>query len=353
MARRRRPNRPATERREQYARAQARVTQTLVKSFMALNHRGCRRSKIGDVLLRLLAEDSNGDEEDSRLSASASPPWQWQWPQAEETFATASQPWQWQWHQAEVHWPQPTWPWQPAQPEVATTWHTVQSPLEPALAASSSAASSSAKAAEEAEARAASAAPATAAVHRTALHRPASLVLEQLPEAQSDCSFSSTTSVTDHLHSQSLDNTEKAKGETALTPPSGQEDLSVSAKTVLPLQAAQKPLASTLASGLVGESSQAALETEATTAAPTLDERLSAAAAAADLTARQAEGSAKLLASYRRLAPPNPLPGYDLLLKGQEENFQALVRRRDNELHALQQLRAESQAGTTEQFNAG
>ena len=135
---------------------------------------------------------------------------------------------------------------------------------------------------------------------------------------------------------------EEAKVEAALTQSSGQEDLSASTKTVLPPQAAQKPLASTLASGLVGESSQAALETEATTAAPTLDERLSAASAAADLTARQAERSAIDLASYRKQCPPNPVPSALRYLKAQEEHLEALVSRRDNELLALLQLRAEA-----------
>ena len=161
-AHRRRPNRPANARREQYARAHARVAQTLVKDLLALNHRGCRRSKLGDVLLRLLSEDSHGDKEDSNISASASPPWQWQWPQAAD------------------FWMQPTWHWQVHQP---------QSPLEPAAARR--AAHGIAKAAE---------AEASAALVTTTgpQQRLASLVLERSPDARSDGSYSSTTFVPDH-----------------------------------------------------------------------------------------------------------------------------------------------------------
>ena len=104
---------------------------------------------------------------------------------------------------------------------------------------------------------------------------------EQSRVTQSDSS-SSTTCVPDYKFGrqdscQGLENTEEAQAEAALAQPSGQEDLSASsqATTVLP-QAAQKPLASTLASGLVGESSQAALETEAAAQHP-LDGALSAA----------------------------------------------------------------------------
>ena len=240
-----------------------------------------------------------------------------------------------------------------------------QVPLVPAPVQANSTARGTAKAGGEAEAREASAAPAPAVVHRTALQRPASLVLEKSPDAQSDGSFSSTTFVPDYkfgrqdsCHSQGLDNTEEAKVEAALAQPSGQEDLSAStkSKTVLPLQAAQKPLASTLAFGLVGESSQAALETEAAAAAPTLDEKLSAASAKAEDTTRQVERAEATLAQNRKLSLERPdlfsrfPPGYLNLL---ETQLELLASRRDRELHELQELRAERQAGSTEQLNAG
>jgi len=237
-----RPDRSARARREQYARAHARVAQTLVKGLMALNHRGCRRSKIGDALLRLLSED--GESEDS-LPATASQPWQWQWPQAEESLL------------------QPTCQWQHVyQPDAF--WHSIHSPLGPACSAEvSSAACGKATAAEEA--RAASAAPPAVDVHRTALLKPVSKVPEQSPGAQSD--GSSSTTCAHHKRdrhssrSQSLDNTEEAPVEVALAQQPGQ-DLSAKSQTAKVLSATQKPLASTHTPG-VGESSQASLESQA------------------------------------------------------------------------------------------
>lgn len=389
---RRQPNRPAAARREQYARAQARVAQTLVKSFLALNHRGCRRSKIGDVLLRLLTEDSNGDEEDSSLSATAGMPWQWQWPQADETSATASQPWEWHWPLAAVHWPQPTWPRQPVQPE---------SPLEPAQPASAGSTPSALETAQaakgEAEARAKSAAPASPGVPRTDSQQPASLELEQ-SLAKSDRS-SSTKAVSategeaearasaapaspggprtdsqqpaslvpehastktdpgkqvgplDSFHSQGLDNTEEATVEAALASPTGQEDLSASSKTVLP-QAAQMPLARTLASGLVG-SFQASLVAEAPEQHP-LDGALSAALAAAEDIDLQLEKAKKALVHLveRSLEPTfRPKPGLYECLEREVETLTALSLRKRQEHLLLLQVRAETPGGSAAQHN--
>ena len=93
---RKRPNRSAADRREQYDRAHARVAQTLVKGFLALNHRGCRRTKLGDALPLLLStQPADHGAEDSKLYASTQP-WQWQW-----------------WPQAYEPWPQG--PWHPEQ----------------------------------------------------------------------------------------------------------------------------------------------------------------------------------------------------------------------------------------------
>ena len=107
---RKRPNRPAAQRREQYERAHAKVAQTLIKGLTALNHRGCQRTKLGDALLVLLSTKQQADhgEEDMPLYA-ASQPW----------------PWQWQWPQAYVPWPD-----EPA-------WHTEQVPLEVPFSANS------------------------------------------------------------------------------------------------------------------------------------------------------------------------------------------------------------------------
>jgi len=79
---------------------------------MALDHRGCRRTKLGDVLLLLLstqAAQADHGAEDSSLYA-------------------ASQPWPWQWH-----WPQADVPW-PEEP----IWHPGQVPLEVPAQANSS-----------------------------------------------------------------------------------------------------------------------------------------------------------------------------------------------------------------------
>ena len=84
---RQRPNRPAAQRRQQYDRAHARVAETLIKGLMSLNHRGCRRTKLGEALLHLLsseaAQPEHGAEEPLLFAASQPWPWQWQWPQAE------------------------------------------------------------------------------------------------------------------------------------------------------------------------------------------------------------------------------------------------------------------------------
>jgi len=45
-----RANRPAAARRQQYARANAKVTQVLLNNFHALQHRGCQPSKLGHAL---------------------------------------------------------------------------------------------------------------------------------------------------------------------------------------------------------------------------------------------------------------------------------------------------------------
>jgi len=84
---RKRPNRSAAERREQYDRAHAKVAQTLIKGLMALEHRGCRRTKLGDALLLLLstqqAQADHGAEDPMLYAVSQPWPWQWQWPQAD------------------------------------------------------------------------------------------------------------------------------------------------------------------------------------------------------------------------------------------------------------------------------
>lgn len=78
-----RPNRSAAARRDQYDRAHARVAQTLIKGFVALDHCGCRRTKLGNALLLLLSTQQPADHgaENSMLYA-GSQPWQY-WPQAE------------------------------------------------------------------------------------------------------------------------------------------------------------------------------------------------------------------------------------------------------------------------------
>jgi len=102
---RKRPNRSAAERREQYDRAHAKVAQTLTKGLTALDHHGCRRTKLGDALLLLLStQDAQADHgaEDSSLYAASQPWW----------------PWQWHWPQADVPWPE------------EPIWHPEQVPLE-------------------------------------------------------------------------------------------------------------------------------------------------------------------------------------------------------------------------------
>lgn len=50
----RRPNRSAASRRQQYARAHARVIQTLLRDFAALQHRGCQPTALGQALVTIL-----------------------------------------------------------------------------------------------------------------------------------------------------------------------------------------------------------------------------------------------------------------------------------------------------------
>lgn len=50
----RRPNRPAASRRQQYHRAHARNIQAMLKALDCLDHRGCRRSQLGESLHRAL-----------------------------------------------------------------------------------------------------------------------------------------------------------------------------------------------------------------------------------------------------------------------------------------------------------
>jgi len=234
-----------------------------------------------DVLLRLLSEDSNGDTEDF-LPATASPPWQWQWPQAEESLL------------------QPSWHWQHVHQPDAYIWPSMHSPLGPACSAQvSSAACATAMAAEEA--KEASAAHPGVDVHRTALLEPASKVPEQSPGAQSDGS-TSTTCVHHKLDRQSsrqsLDNTEEAPVKVALAQQSGQ-DLSDESQTTKVSSAPQKPLASTLASGLVGESSQASLESQASDAPP-LEEQFDAIQEEISRTFIEVKFLEQRLAGYRR-----------------------------------------------------
>lgn len=355
---------------------------------MALSHSGCQRTKLGESLLRHLSSEDQahgGEDEDYSLYA-ASQPWQWQWPQAEETSATASQPWEWHWPLAEVHWSQPTWPRQPVQPE---------SPLEPApppSVGSTASAWETAQAAQgEAEARAKSAAPASPGVPRTDSQQPVSLVLEQSLEAKSDRSSSTKTvpaaegeaearasaapaspgrprtdsqqpaslvpeqslgaksdrssstktdpgrqvEPLDSFHSQGLDNTEEAAVEVALASPTGQEDLSASSETVLP-QAAQMPLAS--------ESFLASLVTEAPVQHP-LDGAVSAALAAAEDTDLQLEKARKALVHFvkRSLEPTfRPKPGLCECLEREVVTLTSLSHRKRQEHQLLQRLRAET-----------
>lgn len=52
----RRPNRPARSRRQQYRRSQARNVQELLRVMVSLDHRGCRRSQLGESLFKVLQE---------------------------------------------------------------------------------------------------------------------------------------------------------------------------------------------------------------------------------------------------------------------------------------------------------
>ena len=59
---RRRPNRSAAARRDQYRRAEGRRIQDLLRAFEALaKHRGCATSRLGVAMHRLLSEDIPGD----------------------------------------------------------------------------------------------------------------------------------------------------------------------------------------------------------------------------------------------------------------------------------------------------
>jgi len=217
-----------------------------MKDLLALDHRGCRRSKLGNALLRLLSEDSHGEKEDSNISAYASQPWQWQWPQAAD------------------FWMQPMWQWQV---------HQTQSPLEPATARSAAHGTNAAEAEASAARRSPDAVSQDPRLRAGSFQaslvqqddgpqpRLASLVLERSPDARSDSSYSSTTFVpdgrfgrSDSLHSQAL-NTEEA-GEVNADPArsSGQANLSDDAKAKVLPQPAQQPLASS--PGEAGESSQ-------------------------------------------------------------------------------------------------
>lgn len=94
MANRKRQNRSAAGRRQQYDRAHARVVQTLIKGFTALDHRGCRRTKLGDSLFLLLSAHADHGADHSMLYADSHMPEEWQW-----------------WPQPEAPWPQwPQWP---------------------------------------------------------------------------------------------------------------------------------------------------------------------------------------------------------------------------------------------------
>ena len=50
-----RVNRTAAARQQQYARANAKVTQLLLRNFQALQHRGCQTSKLGHALIVALS----------------------------------------------------------------------------------------------------------------------------------------------------------------------------------------------------------------------------------------------------------------------------------------------------------
>ena len=52
-----RVNRTAAARRQQYARANAKVTQVLLRNFQALQHRGCQTSKLGHALIAALSHN--------------------------------------------------------------------------------------------------------------------------------------------------------------------------------------------------------------------------------------------------------------------------------------------------------
>jgi hypothetical protein len=65
----RRPPRSSGARRAQDARAQARCVQRLVAGFLALDHRGCRPTRLGAALAAALTfDDAPFDEEDAKMS---------------------------------------------------------------------------------------------------------------------------------------------------------------------------------------------------------------------------------------------------------------------------------------------
>ena len=210
----------------------------------------------------------------------------------------------------------------------------------PVSAFSSSSRGAAQAAEEEAEA---SAAPAPAEVRQplTAVQRPASLVLEQLPVVQSDGSFSSTTFAPDRRFghrdswcSQDLENTEEANVEAALTLSSGQEDFSAtkeSTHTVL-----QQP------------------EAAAAAAPSALDDKISSALAKAEKTARTRVVVEENLARVSNWALEKPLSeALTSALKCYESQLVLLARRQKEEHLELQELLAESKAGTKEQLNTG
>jgi len=121
-------------------------------------------------------------------------------------------------------------------------------------------------------------------------------------------------------------------------------------------QATQKPLASTLASGLAGESSQASLESQATDTPP-LDAQLAAARAAAKEAWRVVKYLENTLANYRsreQCGIPYP-PG---LIEDMEKQLLQKSICHDRFLAKLLVLQAESDeqflaVHVAEQLNAG
>jgi len=232
---------------------------------------------------------------------------------------------------------QPTWQWQVHQP---------QSPLETA-----SARRTAHGIAEAAEGEA-SAAPVTTAGPQQRL---ASLVLEPLPDARSDGSYSSTTFAPDHrfgrsgsFHSQALDTEEAEVEEAAPASSAGQANLSATTVTKVLPQPAQKPPASNLA-GQAGESPQASLATEAQAATPTLDEKVAAARAKAEASSRTVTFLEERVAIEKKLPleAARKEAGLVMLAKQIELHSQ----RRDRELQEISKLEAE--AGAAKQQYAG